>query len=60
MGSMWGVTVVAKGDPNGDASVVGDLEASDLMGGEEQGLGFNDARKIVSGEAFKCHRQTRW
>ena len=51
MRGMWGVTVVAEGDSNGDASVVGDLEARDLMGGEEQGLGFNDARKIVSGEA---------
>ena len=43
LGGMWGVTVVAKGDSNGDAPVVGDLEARDLMSGEEQGLGFNDA-----------------
>ena len=43
MGGMWGMTVIDKGDPNGDASVVGDLEASDLMGGKEQGLGFDDA-----------------
>ena len=37
------MTVIVKGDPNGDASVVGNLEASDLLSGKEQGLGFNDA-----------------